>query len=63
MSNYKLKILEMLTAKVNKLPLTIMRKNRYYARFPWPERKIEEEVKLMREISEEDRSTVRQSWS
>jgi len=26
MSNYKLKILEMLTAKVNKVPLTIMGK-------------------------------------
>ena len=37
--------------------------NRYHARFPWPERKIEEEVQLMSEIAEEDRSSVRQRLS
>ena len=37
--------------------------NRYHARYPWPERKIEEEVQLMSEISEEGRPTVRQRLS
>ena len=37
--------------------------NGYHARYPWPERKIEEEVQLMSEISEEGRPTVRQRLS
>lgn len=32
----------------------------YHAIFPLPERKIEEQVQVMRESSEEDRSTVHQ---
>ena len=32
--------------------------NRYHARYPWEERKLEEDLKIMKDINEEDRKTV-----
>lgn len=37
--------------------------NRYHTKYPWEERKLEEDLEKMRDINEEDRKTVRANKS
>ena len=37
--------------------------NRYHAKYPWEERKLEEDLEKMRDINDEDRKTVRANKS
>lgn len=61
----KLKIYLYLTGTINPAGGThyYYGQNRFHARFPWEERKLEAELAKMKEIAEEDRPTVRERLS